>query len=34
MKANQPNEPEWDAAKYNPIQRELAAVGVDDASDF
>jgi hypothetical protein len=34
MRANRPNEPEWDAAKYNPIQRELAAVGVDDASDF
>lgn len=34
MKANRPNEPEWDAAKYNPIQRELAAVGTDDASDF
>jgi len=34
MRANRPSEPEWDAAKYNPIQRELAAVGVDDASDF
>ncbi len=34
MKANRPTESAWDAAKYNPIQRELAAVGVDDASDF
>jgi len=34
MRANRPSEPEWDAAKYNPIQRELAAVGFDDASDF
>jgi len=34
MKANRPTEPEWNAANYNPIQRELAAVGADDASDF
>jgi len=34
MKAKRPPEPEWDAAKYNPIQRELAAIGADDASDF
>jgi hypothetical protein len=31
MKAKRPPEPEWDAAKYNPV---LAAVGADDASDF
>ena len=31
MKANRPPEPEWNAAKYNPV---LAAVGADDASDF
>ena len=30
MKAKRPPEPEWNAAKYNP----LAAVGADDASDF
>jgi hypothetical protein len=34
MKAKRPPEPEWDAAKYNPIQRELAAVGADDDLDF
>ena len=34
MKAKRPPEPEWNAAKYNPIQRELAATGADDASDF
>jgi len=27
-------DPEWDITKYNPIHRELAAVGADDASDF
>jgi len=31
MKAKRPPEPEWNAAKYNPV---LAAVGADDASDF
>jgi hypothetical protein len=31
MKANRPTEPEWNAAKYNPV---LAAVGADDAEDF
>ena len=34
MKGNRPPEPQWDAGKYNPIQRELATVGADDASDF
>ncbi|MBD2033918.1 hypothetical protein H6F76_02470 [Leptolyngbya sp. FACHB-321] len=31
MKAKRPPEPEWNAAKYNPV---LATVGADDASDF
>lgn len=31
MRDKRPPEPEWNAAKYNPI---LAAVGADDASDF
>jgi hypothetical protein len=31
MKANRPTEPEWNAAKYNPV---LAAVGAGDDLDF